>query len=552
MAEKVYIAEITAYNPETAAEEVIYVGSGGFKPFPSSDADRKNQFYKSRIRDPGTFTRSLFSPNKTTGRSQTGFGELVLTNADGELDGLVDYGFDGRELAVYKGDKGQSFSQFDLLYKGTIQEVEINFSKRQPAQIVFSIRDNQEILEQPIQINRYDGSNVLPAGLEGTEDDIEGYVKPLCYGQVYEITPQLVNTSKLVYQIHDGQVYSIDYVYDQGIALDRDTGLGTSGDFDNSTDLMDGANDPQAGYFTTCYAEGLLRLGSSPTGVVSVDAKGDVSEPTTRITAEGNVRITASGNYRITGDSGTYTDTASSIAEKIVLNRTALVAANLDADSFNELDVAAPQTVGIYVDYERTAADTISELFTGVGAFFAFTREGKLQVGQFIEPTGDAVVEIGPRDFIEIEKRTSQDVDRGIPIYRAKLNYKKIYTPQTRDQLAGAITDARAAYLALPWRSVTAEDATVQTKHLLAPELVRDTLMVDSAEAATEATRLLNLYKVRRDLYIVVIEGNNTIDLNDVVDLTLDRFDLGGSKSFRVIGIEEEHQKNRLSLVLWG
>jgi hypothetical protein len=109
--------------------------------------------------------------------------------------------------------------------------------------------------------------------------------------------------------------------------------------------------------------------------------------------------------------------------------------------------------------------------------------------------------------------------------------------------------------LKYPSAATTATDATVQTQYLLASEIVRDTLMIDGTAASTEATRLLNLYKVKRTMYqiSIALDVTETLpDLNDVANLTLDRFGLDSGTLFRIIGISSSYAKNRATLTLWG
>ena len=99
------------------------------------------------------------------------------------------------------------------------------------------------------------------------------------------------------------------------------------------------------------------------------------------------------------------------------------------------------------------------------------------------------------------------------------------------------------------------EDATVKNQFLYAAEIDRTTLLVDATAASTEATRILNLYKVRRRMYQIQIALDITEtlpDLNDVANLTLDRFGLDSGTLFRIIGISSSYAKNRATLTLWG
>ena len=82
-------------------------------------------------------------------------------------------------------------------------------------------RTGSQEFDKAHQRVQYLGNNVLPNGLEGTADDIKGKTKPKVYGKVFNIEPMMVNTSKLIYQASDSDVYDIPNVYDKGAALTR-------------------------------------------------------------------------------------------------------------------------------------------------------------------------------------------------------------------------------------------------------------------------------------------------------------------------------------------
>ena len=99
--------------------------------------------------------------------------------------------------------------------------------------------------------------------------------------------------------------------------------------------------------------------------------------------------------------------------------------------------------------------------------------------------------------------------------------------------------DAHRTFVAEAYRVEVATDATIQTKHLLAtdPPAVLS-LLVASADAATEAARLLALYKEDRYIYTVRCKMKIwTLALNDVVKITFARWNLSGGKFGRIVAI---------------
>ena len=77
-----------------------------------------------------------------------------------------------------------------------------------------------------------------------------------------------------------------------------------------------------------------------------------------------------------------------------------------------------------------------------------------------------------------------------------------------------------------------------------------------SGNASSEATRLLALYGVRRDMFevsaILPPADMALIDIDSVVAVDIDRYSMNGGRSFRVIGLMPDLRRGRIDLTLWG
>ena len=211
----IHLAVLDAYDKVGASAETLYFATKGFTSTPSDTP--VNTFFDPRITSPAKISRTMFAPGRTFGASQVGFGDLVLSNEDGALDFLEDYAFDGRSITQYRGDEGSAFpGGYTKVLVATMEQA---IPDRRSYRI--KIRDRQDEVDIPLQPTKYAGNNALPAGLEGVADDLKGKPKPLLYGVVKNVSPPQVNTSKLIYQIHDGALDSVDEVYDSGIRLTK-------------------------------------------------------------------------------------------------------------------------------------------------------------------------------------------------------------------------------------------------------------------------------------------------------------------------------------------
>jgi len=213
----IFLAVVSAYDTLGASAETLYFSSNGFKSRPTDTPP--NQYFEPRIKQAASMRRDAFSPGRTFGRSTVGMGDLVLKNSEdasgvGALDYLLNYAFDGRVIEVYVGaDTAVAFpGDFEPLVVSTMEQAEFTRSE-----VRLKLRDRQLELDVPLQTTLYDGDNALPAGLEGVED-LKGKPKPKCFGKVRNISPPCVNTSKLIYQANDGEVFDIR-VFDTGVPL---------------------------------------------------------------------------------------------------------------------------------------------------------------------------------------------------------------------------------------------------------------------------------------------------------------------------------------------
>lgn len=235
-----YVIELKAYDPVVGGERTLYYANRGFSSTPSDTP--ADTFFAGRVSKPALARRELFAGGTTRGRSRVGYGDLVLVNGDGALDFLKDCGVDGRDVIVRRGQVGAAYpSAFKTMLVGTMAAAQVG------ADIVtVKLRDQQFLLDVPLQPNLFAGDNVLPDGLEGTAEDLQGKPKPRCFGRPLNVAPPCVNTSKLIYQLNDGPVAAVS-VYDRGMPLSLtphgfDYVAHGLGDFDGRSAARNGAS----------------------------------------------------------------------------------------------------------------------------------------------------------------------------------------------------------------------------------------------------------------------------------------------------------------------
>ena len=295
--------------------------------FASGDYTRRDpgpvdHYYEPRLKQPALFQVAASTGPLLNSNNRSGYGEAELINTDGGLDHLADYAVDGRLLTLRLVDDDTAV---DVLV-ATVAS--LAFGERS---VTVRLRDPQSLLQLPLGLSRYAGDNVLPDGVEGTQDDIAGTTKPRIYGSVENCTPVLVNTSKLIYQVHDSADVTVTAVRDRGVPL---TPAGEALDL---ADLL--ASSPAAGEWR--WFEGYIALGATPAGTLTCDA--------TRASA---------------GAGQVFSELA---APHVV-----------PAGDVSALDAVG--AVGLYVRGDSTPAELLDRLAAGVGAYWAFNAAGEIRV----------------------------------------------------------------------------------------------------------------------------------------------------------------------------
>lgn len=485
-AAKSYIVILKPYDPGTSSTTTIYLSDRGYVSGPAETP--ANTYFDPRVIEALNFERAMFRSTKLGGESIPSFGAIELANADGGLDAFAGYAWDDREVEVKVGEKGANLSQHFTIFKGQSKSVEFN-----DLTLRVVIRDGQDKFTRTFPPNTYAGTG----GNEGSAI-MEGVAKPICLGEVFNITPVLVDdttATAYVYQVHDGQIESIVAVYENGVA--------TTG-------------------FTADLTNGRFTMTAAVTGNITCDVKG--AKP-----------------------SGSYKETAGEIIRFLATEYGGLTDPDdIDTASFTALDTANSAPVGVYIPTRTNILEAMDMIANTVGAFYGFNRTGLFNVGRVVAPSGTADLELDSTNIIELERLPTE-----IPTSTVIVKYKKNYTVFDEDALGSGAADPD--FFQLEGASVQDTDASVAAIYPNAQFLELDSAFAASSDAATEATRLLNLYKVQRDVYRIRCKAQPfTLKLGDIVKITFSRYSLNSGKLFAVVSLFEDAAVNEVELELWG
>ncbi|HYE46213.1 MAG TPA: hypothetical protein VEA44_10625 [Caulobacter sp.] len=504
-------AEITAAVDGAGTLRTFYAADAGFVTEPTDTP--ANTAFAASLTDPGSIAVTAFGDGRTGGATRLALGEMRLANVDGQYDGWLDFAFDGRPVVLRRGATAGAYpGSMQAVFTGTIEALTVTTKA-----VVVRLRDKQLIFDRKALPNTYAGSNIAGNGIEGGPDDIKGQSKPRLFGYGFYLPAPCVSPQKAVYQPNDGPLFSIDAVYVAGDALTN------AGDYPDSPSLLAATLTPGP-TFVTCLAEGLFRLAADPGGKsVRCDAV-QGGTPDVR--------------------------TAGQILKALAL-MAGLDPAEISTEDIAALDAANSSGIGLWITGDQTFTAAMDAVSGSVGAYYGFDGPGHLRMARLEAPVGSPVLEIAENKILgNFERRPASDGD--IPTWSYTIRHSRIWSIDT--DIAGSVPPGRRAYLANEYRAERAEDPLIRAKHLLATEGSADTLLVSGA--AEEAARRLELHKVRRDFFDVVVpdEVLNGVALKimDLVLLRARRFGLAGGRLFRVLGITPQLSKGRTTLTLWG
>lgn len=499
-----------------------------------------------RVIQPGLIERTMYGPGKLRGAAPVGAGAIVLSNADGELDDILTESYDGQPFYVYEVDP-DTLEVTYLLRSGFLEQPTYDQDT-----ITFQVKDALHALDINLLTTKYAGTNALPAGVEGTADDIGGTPKPAVLGICPNITPKQVNTSKKIYQVDGVRGFATGYtlaVYDKRAVVTEDG----AGDYTSQADME--ANNPAAGQYRVWPAGGMFRINFTPVGALTCDVTNPADADSGGVAALDDVLYTL--NQDILGLRGPDQ--------------------SLGFLKSGQIYDAVPD-VGIYINDTRTALAAVNELLASVGGFVitGLPLDGsyagdKLNTCQLYEPASPfftpllSPILITENELAEGTYPTlvpPSEADRGLPVWRVNVQYAKNWTVMTANDLAG-VAAADVSYYTQEYRTASASDATVKTDWPQALELTVTTLIVDAADATAEAQRLLALFKVPRQRLSLrvprqVIEmgtgGHAPVNFVPGARITLQipRFGLDAGKTFVVLEMLDNFETDEVALVVWG
>ena len=512
------VKDILGQYGVAGSEVVIYLSSVGYT---SSDASVS---YLPYLTGNIQTTESL----SIDGSLSMSFGDIELNNPNGDLDDWLDstkFVWVNRPIQIYLGDPRWSLlnlaaihdtavSGFEKIFDGIIAD--IDSSSRESLNL--KVRDKLNRLNEPVTDVTL-GTYGTWVGGQTNQDSI----RPLIFGEVFNISPMLVDPPNLEYMFNAGNTEAILEVRDTGGSLYTDPSVYTKLDTPISNVIVDLVN-------------GKFKLKQPAKGTITASVQG----------VKNSINLDTGALV-----SGTYVNNIANLVALIVtqygpvasrLSASDLDLANLKAFSINSNNL---QLVGLNIADRTNILNACQELLASTNAQLFMTRKGLLQLLQLGTTTSDASVNITDRDILHHSLQIS---NRTEVIAATKIGYCRNYTPQTA--LISSLPAAHNVMFNDEWYSTTVIDETVKTNYKLdSSPIQKDTALIKSTDAVALATRLNNYFKAPKTVYSFT--GTSTLlslKLGQAVVLTHNRFGLNLGKSGQVISLSPNWQTGTINV----
>jgi hypothetical protein len=433
-------------------EETVYFSNKNYM----ADATGKSGIHPIAA---GTF----FNPIVNTGLEYTesisldgsvsiSFGDISIDNTNGVNDAYLNYVWVNRPIKMFMGDPlKHTTDDFTLVFNGYVSDIassdsnSINVRLRDLLQRINCSVTSATVGSLPTN----HASNLTGNTYTYSTSQNKDVVMPLVFGEVFNITPVLIDPTNLIYMVHNGPIEGIIEVRDNGVNLTANTN------------------------YTVDLTRGLFRLLTMNAGTITCSVQG--AKPSA------------------------YLNTAGTLIQHIVktYGTEVLVDDNIDTTTFTTFNSANTQPVGIYLTDKSNVLEVCQQLASSVGAQILGNRIGLLSIVKLDVPTTGAYI-INEEHILQDTFSISEKVEVKPAV---KLGVAKNWTPQTN--LSTGIPQASKDILSREYITVALDDAVIVARYKLSnqPEQKDTLLLASGGSTITEATRLLNMFKVPRFLY---------------------------------------------------
>lgn len=470
-----------------------------------------------------------------TGGISVTYGDIGISNLNGEYDSYLDntkYIWTNGSIQMYYGDPtwncntlsditSSTTGKFLKIFDGTIGDID----SRNITLLNIKIRDKLQRLNTPLT-NYKVGPYGYWAGGQLNADTL----RPIIFGEVFNVEPVLINPS------------SLQYLFGHDRYVDSDTSYALTSS-ENIIEVRDNGvpiyNTALQNTVAVNLIDSTITLTKQPAGVITASIQG----------------IKTSFNL----DNGsivqnTYNNNIASIIGVIVTKfgkeSTRFTPDDIDLVNLKSFSTSCAQPIGAAVFDRQNVLQVCQSIVESVGGQLFVTRTGKLQILRYGVGynANRTITQITQSDIIY----NSLSISNKLPVVASiKIGYAKNWTVQP--SLLTAIPQYHKDIFATEWLTITASDTTVATNYKIDIDSVqKDTMLIVAEDATAEANRLLALYSSQKTIYRFT-GGPRLLQLVLGQDVTIihNRFNLynnGAGKTGQVVGLTPNWTKSSIDV----
>lgn len=547
MSQIIYFVELTGVLKSDGVTSVTFgycTGRTGYIVQTADTGLAVTTRYAPRVIDPGSWRSSIVGRVNLFGKADSTKGTIRLANMDGGLNSLRDYAFDNRVMKVLRGELDDA----GALRSGTLTTV-LKARARLPlvgsTVIVDFVDKSGQFDRVQLQPAKYTGGGGT-TGFEG-DANLAGLPKPRCWGEINDLSPPLVATGHLIYQIADTIIDGITEVTDGGDAITAGTEYSSFADLAAASTLAATYDwflgSDTVGFGNVANGGAYIKLGTLPSFAVTCTFDG-------------------------TNSGFAFTVTVVNIANNILKNclnyNITAGSTDVDVDALDALDTLSNIQVGVAYIEEVTISQVFDDIFGSIGAWWSIDRSDLFTCGRLDLPDTSATPDLSltTANILGGESPEAiQVIEFGIlgsiPVGRVQLGYARNYTVLKGGELDPNVTAAGRAYYAEEWRRGTPANGLDQDTLDLHPQseaFRHNTYLEGLGDADDEAGRLLAMLKTETFCIRVPVRPSlvASINLGAHVKVTAPYLGMDDGLHFTLVQFDEAYSEDRSILTLWG
>lgn len=488
----------------------------------SPDDTPPNLYIPGRLDGAFNFATDIFGGADPLTDGAAGFGALKVIDPEGELDGLLDLGWDNARVQLRRGDRSQKFADWQVVADLTAAGVLADGSGK-----TIDIRD----LGWKLKIAELHGLRWTGQGGANGDARLAGKVVPYAAGFVFNASPVLETAADLIYRVSIGRIRDVSAVRDGGQPLTQGANHPTYAALKAAT--------VAPGTYATCLAAGRFRLGAVPVFDITCDVAGDDDtidgQPFPRTRGQIARRIaTRLGNVHL--DEGSQ----------------------LDFAALTALELAQPADVGFYWSDDNGVdkATALTEVMRGCMGWWTVRPSGRFAVGFVDDPEAgspELILEY-PAPGAEERRLLMPRIEVTLPPRRSTfVGWSRNYTPQEAAGLATGLSQEEVALYGAATRYAGTADQWTANAYPGSPAVYVDGGYRFEADAEVECERQQRIWSRARSLYAIPAAIDPHADVlgrRARVD-NLNRMGFGAMKRLLVSGFDAPAGPFS-TLKLWG